>query len=39
MLLSLLFFILPLGLDTLGVSISLGIKSRSDAVRDRHVPP
>ena len=26
----LLLFILPLGLDTLGVSISLGIKSRRD---------
>ncbi len=28
--LPLLFFILPLGLDTLGVSISLGIKSQRD---------
>jgi putative Mn2+ efflux pump MntP len=35
--LPLLFFILPLGLDTLGVSISLGIKSQRDeiAVRER----
>ena len=30
--LPLLFFILPLGLDTLGVSISLGIKSRRDDI-------
>ena len=35
--LPLLFFILPLGLDTLGVSISLGMKSQRDeiAVRER----
>ena len=31
-LLPLLLFILPLGLDTLGVSISLGIKSRRDNI-------
>jgi len=30
--LPLLFFILPLGLDTLGVSISIGIKSRRDDI-------
>jgi manganese efflux pump family protein len=30
--LPLLLFILPLGLDTLGVSISLGMKSRRDAI-------
>ena len=30
--LPLLFFILPLGLDTLGVSISLGIKSQRDEI-------
>jgi manganese efflux pump family protein len=30
--LPLLFFILPLGLDTLGVSISLGIKSQQDEI-------
>jgi manganese efflux pump family protein len=30
--LPLLFFILPLGLDTLGVSISLGIKSQHDEI-------
>ena len=39
MLPSLLFFILPLGLDTLGVSISLGIKSRRlDTVQGRRIP-
>jgi putative Mn2+ efflux pump MntP len=41
MLLSLLFFILPLGLDTLGVSISLGIKSHrldTEQVRHRSMP-
>ncbi len=39
MLLNLLLFILPLGLDTLGVSISLGIKSHhSDSEQVRHRP-
>ncbi len=33
--LPLLFFILPLGLDTLGVSISLGIKSQRDEIVTR----
>jgi putative Mn2+ efflux pump MntP len=33
--LPLLLFILPLGLDTLGVSISLGIKSRQDDITAR----
>src|SRR6266480_2336231 len=33
--LPLLFFILPLGLDTLGVSISLGIKSQRDEIAVR----
>ena len=33
--LPLLFFILPLGLDTLGVSISLGMKSQRDEIAVR----
>ncbi len=39
--LPLLFFILPLGLDTLGVSISLGIKSQRDEIvtgKDLQIP-
>ncbi len=33
--LPLLLFVLPLGLDTLGVSISLGIKSQSNGIAER----
>ncbi len=37
-LLSLLILILPLGLDTLGVSLSLGMKSVSSALADQGAP-
>ena len=36
--LHLLFFILPLGLDTFGVSISLGIKSHRSSTSTHHTP-
>nr|HET6902298.1 manganese efflux pump [Ktedonobacteraceae bacterium] len=36
--LQLLFFVLPLGLDTLGVSISLGIKSHRSSISTHHTP-
>lgn len=36
--LHLLFFVLPLGLDTLGVSISLGTKSHRSSAFTHHTP-